>query len=413
MLARLSRTERLFTQAQKLFVNGEIERAIHTFQAAHTLSPDHYGVCLHLALALSEAGCRNEACEVMQQAITLRPCSSVLYLFLGQIYFDHEDFTEAKKQFLTAHAIDPFNVNTQTYLGLIALIEGDIQQSYDALTRPISIPAGTTEQTVHRLGISSPPSTLQLANVALQSRLLVAIESYFLKHELSPRSLSRQLADLPQSLPPNIPSRCLSTIDSLLTHIVLGTKRFFVLLRFFYNRNLRRDAIRHIRADESYYLCQTSQAIVSYQQILTQRPDSSIVKQRLFELQYESGDFDKALTYLLELTCYGTPQHKPTPSDCLYLGELFYLGGKAQEGRRYLDQAVTSQMNEFKLYYFIGLDELRAGRKKNARQRFAQSLRLLNPDICLLRLNELNRIHPQVKHGHSIHKTVPIALEQK
>lgn len=413
MLARLSRAERLFTYAQKLFAHGKMVEAIEAFEAAHARSPAHIGVCLHWALTLSEVGAYDAAREVMRRAITVQPSSSVLYLFFGQICFDGEDYPEAKKHFQIALDYDPFNVHTQAFLALIALIQGDVQESYQCLTRPIPIPAGTIEQTICRCGLSQPPSTLQLANVALQSRILLAIETCFWQQQLSPRSLSQQLIEQPQSLPPHLSSRCLASLDAFLTHVILGAKRLYVSLRYVYDRTSRTDALRHIVADQAYYLCQTSQAIVSYQKILQRRPESLIVKQRLFELLYETGNFDNALTYLQELTQYGTPQHQPTPLECLYLGELLILVGKAQAGRRYLEQAATAPISEFKLHYFIGLDEVRAGRKANARQQFAQALRILNPDICLLRLQELNRIHPGTAPKKPMDRTCSTASEQQ
>jgi tetratricopeptide (TPR) repeat protein len=394
MLARLSRAERIFTYAQKLFLDGKFEEAIRSFQAAYELSSAHIGMCLYWALALSEAGCRDEACEVMHRAITRQPSNPVLYMFLGQICFDHQDYPEALKHFQSALEIDPFNVHTQAYVALIALTEGNLQKFFDLLTRPIAFPAGSTEYTISQFGIFSLPSAIQLVNVTLQSRILLAIETYFSRHRLAPRSLSQQLVDLYRSHPPDFPSRCLASIDALLTHVILGAKRITVSLRYICNRKLRDDALRQIVADEAYYLSQTTRAIRCYQQLLEQRPQSLSIKQRLFELLYETGDFDKALTCLQELTHYGTAEHQPTPLDCLYLGELLYLVGKTEEGRCYLDQAAASPINEFKLYYFIGLDELKTGRQIHARRQFNHALRMLNPDICLLRLEELKRIYP-------------------
>lgn len=412
MLARLSRAERLFTEAQKLAGQGKMAEAIAAFEAAHALSPAHVGVYLHWALALSEVGRHGKACEVMRQAIALQPSSPVLYLFLGQICFDAENYPEAKTNLQIAFDYDPFNVHTQAFLALIALMQGQLEEAYQCLTRPIPIPAGTIERTICRCGLLQPPSTLQLANAALQSRILLAIETYFWQQQLSPRSLSQQLVDLQQSLPSHFPSRCLATLDAFLTHVILGAKRLYVSLRYVYDRTSRTDALRHIIADKAYYLCQTSPAIVSYQKILERHPESSIIKQRLFELCYETGDVDNALTYLQDLTQYGTPHHQPTPLERLYLGELLSLVGKTQEGRRYLEQAATSSLREFKLHYFLGLDEVRAGRKANARQQFAQALRILNPDICLLRLQELNRIHPRTAPEKSIDRTCSTASEQ-
>lgn len=405
MLARLSRAERLFTYAQKLSAHGKMAEAIEAFEAAHTLSPTHIGVCLYWALALSEMGCHDDAWEVMQRATKLQPTRSVLHLFLGQICFDREDYPTAKTYFQNALNDDPFNVHTQAFLALIDLIQGHIQKSYQCLTRPIPIPAGTIEQAICRFGLSQPPSTLQLVSVALQSRILLTIETYFCQHQLSPRSLSQQLVDLQQTQPPHIPARCLATLDALLTHGVLGAKRLVVALRYLLDRKSRIEALRHSAADEAYYLCQTSQAIAAYQNLLERHPESLLMKQRLFDLLYESGDFDHALTCFQELTRYGTSQHQPTPLECMYLGELLYLAGKTKEGRRYLDQAATSPISEFKLHYFIGLDEVRARRKTNARHHFAQALRILNPDICLLRLQELNRIHPGVALKQPIDRT--------
>ena len=184
MLARMSRTERLFTRAQNLRFVDQYEDSIEVFEQAHKLNPTHTGISLHWALALSDAARFDQACDVLQNAVKLQPSNPVLHVFLGQINFDHENYIQALKCCQQALKHDPLNVYAYGLMMLIPLAQGKVDEAYQSLTRPPSNQWGNVWQALHRRGLVRLPSTEQLANVALQSRLLLTVETYAWQNNL-------------------------------------------------------------------------------------------------------------------------------------------------------------------------------------------------------------------------------------
>jgi hypothetical protein len=50
-------------------------------------------------------------------------------------------------------------------------------------------------------------------------------------------------------------------------------------------------------------------------------------------------------------------------------------------------------LRDYKLFYYLGLCQLRTGARRAARCQFEQAVRLLNPGIAGLRLEELSRVY--------------------
>lgn len=392
MLTRLSRTEQLFTRAQKLHLLDRYEESVEVFEQAHKHNPTHTGISLHRALALSDVACFDKAYEVLCNAIKLQPSNPVLYMFLGQISFDHENYIDTLKYCKKALKHNPLNVHARGLMMLVSLAQGQVDEAYQSLTRPPPNQWGNVCQVLHRHGLVRLPSTVQLANLALQSRILLTVETYAWQKNLAVRSLSQQLVEQQQNASSNLAYRGLEMIDTLLTYSTLGIKQSFIVLKYAGNKKRRDESRLRIKADKSYYLCQTSSAITAYENILQKMPESVDVKQRLLELYYESGKFDAALSTLKQLIHYGTSEHNPGPSESLLLGELLYVNGQSDEAIHYLRQALESPLSEFKHFYYCGLNDLKSGRKVSARQQFAKALGQLNPNICRLRLDELKRV---------------------
>ncbi len=405
MLGRLTRVERLFTRAQNLVALGYPEKGLEVFCQVQALDPSHSGVYLHWALALSDLGCFDKAYETMQQALALQPSNAVLYMFLGQLCFDHADYKQAKQWCETALEFDPSNTHTHGLLGLISFAQGEILQGYQRLTRPLSDLVSGIEHVLYRAGQIRPPSLLQLATPALQSRILLWVETYFLHHHIAARPLSQQLIEMWEPSSATLASRALECIDRWCTCIVMGGKRLGVLLRHVGSAVQRAQAQLHVSAEQAYYLGDASVAITLYCRLLDQSPKSFAIKQRLFDLYYEQGDFHHALAFLKALTQYGTPDHNPSPWESLCLGELFYLDGQISEAARYLGRVSDSSVKEFKLFYYRGLCDLQAGRKASAQRLFGSAAQTLNPGICRLRLDELKRLYTGPKQKESISAT--------
>ncbi|HEY7490868.1 MAG TPA: tetratricopeptide repeat protein [Candidatus Tectomicrobia bacterium] len=393
MLGRLTKAERLFSRGQTLVAQDNLEAALAAFSEALTLRPCASGMRLHWALALAAAGRLQEAVEAMQQAITQQPTNPVLPMFLGQIYLDHAEYTQAQTWCERALALNPHNIHALALHSLTDMALGKIDQGYQCLKHEPLRPRTKLERTLLRCRKGSPPSLLHLTNAACQSRLLLFVETYLLQQGKQARTLSQQLRQTsarPAALSQTY--KCLAALDRLFTHGVLGIKQLCIRLRYVGQPNPRTFWLRQTDAEKAYYLGQTEDALRLYTQLLQQEPDCHIVRQQAFELCYEQGDFRHALEHLQRLVTQRPATATPDARQAFVHGELLYRQEQYHKAASCLAQAMTLGVQDYKLFYYLGLCHLRAGARREAHRRFAQAVRLLNPGIIELRLDELYRV---------------------
>lgn len=400
MLGRLTRAARLFSRGQKLVAQGDFEAALDAFAQALTLRPRAAGISLHWALALAEADRLPEAIEAMRQAIARQPANPVLPMFLGQIYFDHADYAQARAWCERALALQPHNTHAVALHTLTDMARGEIAQGYQCLKHPPPLPTTALERGLLRLRKGGPPSLLHLTNAAFQSRLLLFAEAYLLQQGGRGRTLLQQLVETctggaaaPQT------HRYVAALDRLCTRGAMGIKRLYIRLRYTGQPTRQTLWRRHTDAEAAYYLGQTTTALSRSRQLLQQAPDLLAARQLAFEICYEQGDFRHALQHFRRLVAQNTPAAAPDAWQSLVLGELLYQQGHYHEADACLARAATLRLRDYKLFYYLGLCRLRAGALREARRQFAQAVHLLHPGITEMRLNEMYRVHQSLPSG--------------
>jgi len=396
MLGRLSRAERLFSRGQKLVAQDNLEAALDAFSDALTLRPRATGLHLHRALALAAAGRLQEAVEAMQQAMTQQPTNPVLPMFLGQIYLDHAEYTQAQTWCERALALNPHNIHALALRSLTDMALGKIVPGYQCLKHAPPLPITGLERGLLRGRKGGPPSLLHLTNAACQSRLLLFAEAYLLQQGGQARTLSQQLVETSaRPVASSQTHKCMAALDRLFTYGVMGIKQLYIYLRYAGQRENRTVRLHQIDAEKAYYLGQTRLALKLYTQLLQQDEEAAdlrVVRQRAFELCYEQGDFCQALQHFQQLVPQHTPDATPDAWQSFVYGELLYQQGHYHEAAACLTQAMALGVQDYKLFYYLGLCHLRSGARREAHRRFAQAVRLLHPGITELRLDEMYRV---------------------
>jgi tetratricopeptide (TPR) repeat protein len=387
MLRRFTTAERLFSRGQRLAARQQYDAAVEAFAQALTLRPRAVGIVLHQALALTEIGQSATAIAMLQEALTWRPDHPVLPLFLAQICFDAADYEQARRWCAHTLTVTPHNPYALGLQALVDLALGHIPQGYARLMQPFPWLMTVAEQVALRLCKSRPPSLVQLANTALNSRLLLWAETYLGQQQTPVRTLSQQLVKLDQALRT---SRCLLLLDRLCTRGVMGIQRLALHVRYVGQPAAKALQLRQSAAAEAYYLGDVTTARALYTQLLHHRSELSMARQRLFEVCYEQGEFGAALDYLQPLIP-GAAERSAWQASLL--GELLYQAGRYVEAAAALQQAVRQELQDFKPFYYLGVCHVRQGAYPQARRCFARAVRLLHPGITALRLEEMYRVY--------------------
>jgi tetratricopeptide (TPR) repeat protein len=75
------------------------------------------------------------------------------------------------------------------------------------------------------------------------------------------------------------------------------------------------------------------------------------------------------------------------------MGELFYLVGRYAQAETALQDAASRGVQDWKLFYYLGMCQVRQGARQQARRWFAAAVEMLNPGITELRLDEMYRVY--------------------
>jgi tetratricopeptide (TPR) repeat protein len=344
---------------------------------------------LHQALALAETSRLPEAVLALQQAMAVQPGNPVLPLFLGRIYADHADYTQAAHWCARALALNPANCHALALQALIEMASGQFQQGSERLQQPLPLPVSTLQRAVLWCSRSRVPSLLQQANVAMQGRVLLHVEAFLLQH--AARTLAQQLLDTSAiQAGETVADRLLSGLDRFLTRVIVSLRRCSIALRYAFQPATRMLHQRFLQAEDAAYRGQIATAQRLYAQVAQQHPDMPYVQERLCEVCYVQGKFREALGHLRRLLKQLPDTDQPGAALHVLLGELCCQLGRYEEARAALTRAGTAP--DYRLWYYLGLCQLQAGALQDARRSFAQAVRHLHPDIATLRLAEMARV---------------------
>ena len=391
MMTGVLRAAWLFRRGQKRAAQGHFDAAIEAFGRAQALRPGVAGIYLHQALALAEVSRLPEAVLTLQQAMAVQPGNPVLPLFLGRIYADHADYTHAAHWCARALALNPANGHALALQALIEMASGQLQQGSERLLQPLPLPVSTLQRGVLWCSRSRVPSLLQQANAAMQGRVLLHVEALLLQHAAPARTLAQQLlATSAMHTDETVADRLLSGLDRFLTRVIVSIRRGAIALRYAFQPATRALHQRFLQAEDAAYRGQAATAQTLYSQVAQQHPDMPYVQERLCEVCYLQGKFREALGHLRRLLKQLPDTDQPGAALYVLLGELCCQVGQYEAARAALARAGTAP--DYRLWYYLGLCQLQAGARQDARRSFAQAVRHLHPDIATLRLAEMSRV---------------------
>jgi tetratricopeptide (TPR) repeat protein len=391
MMTGVLRAAWLFRRGQKLAAQGHFDEAIEAFWQAQVLRPRAVGIYLHQALALAETSRLPEAVLALQQAMAVQPGNPVLPLFLGRIYTDHADYTNAARWCARALVLNPANCHALALQALIEIASGQFQQGSERLQQPLPLPVSTLQRGVLWCSRSRVPSLLQQANAAMQGRVLLHVEAFLLQHATPARTLAQQLLDTSaMHADETVADRLLSGLDRFLTRVIVSIRRWSIALQYAFRPATRTLHQRFLQAEDAAYRGQAAIAQMLYTQVAQQNPDMPYVQERLCEVCYMQGKFREALRHLRRLLKQLPDTDQAGAELYVLLGELFCQVGQYEEARAALARAGTAP--DYRFWYYLGLCQLQAGALQHARRSFAQAVRHLHPDIATLRLAEMSRV---------------------
>jgi tetratricopeptide (TPR) repeat protein len=325
--------------------------------------------------------------------MALQPANAVLPMFLGRIYLDQADYTNAALWCARALALHPTNCHALALQALIELASGQIQQGFQRLQQPLPLPVSMLERGFLWCSRSRVPTLLQQANAALQGRVLLHVETCLLQHGASARTLAQQLlATSATHHDTTFADRLLTTLDWCLTRGIMSIRRLGMTLRYAFQPANRALSLRFLQAEDAAYHSQAATAQALYTQVAQQDPGMPYVRERLCEVCYIQGKFREALRHLRRLLKQLPDPDQPGAELSVLLGELLCQVGQYQEASAALAKVSTSTARDYRLWYYLGLCQLQAGTPRVAQRSFIQAVQQLNPDIAALRLAEMSRV---------------------
>ncbi len=382
------RASRYFAQGQKLTADDQLDEALMAFEQALALQPKIPGAHLHYALALSDAGRLDDAVAAMHHAMEIEPLNAVLPMFLGQILFDHEDYSKAQSWCAQSLALNPQQLRSRAYMALIDLAQGRVAQGYTQLQQTQSPSPSVAEQLVLKCGTRQPPVLYQQASSMWQSRLLTVVESHLMRAGSAAQTLAEQLIhDSPEAEAMKNPH----AVDRTITPWVMAIFRLCYRLRYASQPNQRDMWLRYAQAEEAYYLAQPDIAAAAYRELMPHFPEPQRLEQRLYEIAYAQGDFKRAWQHWRRWA--DTSASDLGALDQLQQAELQYQVGDHEGAKTSLEHMATLPWRDFRVPYYQGLGHLRVGASREARRCFVETTQRLNPNIAGVRLDELYRLH--------------------
>ncbi|MCC6568537.1 MAG: tetratricopeptide repeat protein [Anaerolineales bacterium] len=127
---------RYFSLGNAYALNGDLIRALETYQYATNLAPEDASAwrtlaefCGRLGIHLNDIGI-----PAAQRAVALDPKSSASEDTLGWLWYLNEDFKIAERHLLTALELDAQNASAHLHLGMVYLQTNDRARAFEELT---------------------------------------------------------------------------------------------------------------------------------------------------------------------------------------------------------------------------------------------------------------------------------------
>ena len=128
--------ERYFSLGNAYALNGDLIRALETYQYAASLAPEDANTwralaefCGRLGIHLNDIGI-----PAAQRAVALDPKNSASEDTLGWLWYLNEDFATAERHLLTALALDAQNASAHLQLGMVYMQTNDRARAFDEFT---------------------------------------------------------------------------------------------------------------------------------------------------------------------------------------------------------------------------------------------------------------------------------------
>ncbi|HMR97863.1 MAG TPA: tetratricopeptide repeat protein [Anaerolineales bacterium] len=128
--------ERYFSLGNAYALNGDLIRALETYQYATSLAPDDANTwrmlaefCGRLGIHLNDVGI-----PAAQRAVALDPNNSASEDTLGWLWYLYKDLGTAERHLLTAIDLDAQNASAHLHLGMVYLQANDRARAFDEFT---------------------------------------------------------------------------------------------------------------------------------------------------------------------------------------------------------------------------------------------------------------------------------------
>lgn len=139
LMRSLSQADKLFQRGNKLYEEGEYEKAIHTYEEAININSTQWGYYLNLGLAYKKMGKKEKAVTAFKQAVELNPQSYSSNKELGEILAKSGNFGEAKKFYQKAAEISPEDPDSFYNLGVCLTNLGESEAALENFLKALEI----------------------------------------------------------------------------------------------------------------------------------------------------------------------------------------------------------------------------------------------------------------------------------
>jgi len=120
-----------------LQIAGNSEAALHAFQKAISLDPDHMEAHNNSGYILRELGQPGEAIRFFRKALEINSAYADAHYNLGLAFFDLKEMDQAKKAFEQTLRVAPLYSKAHNNLGVILMQSGDIEAAMAAYQRAL------------------------------------------------------------------------------------------------------------------------------------------------------------------------------------------------------------------------------------------------------------------------------------
>ncbi|MDY6835246.1 MAG: tetratricopeptide repeat protein [Chloroflexota bacterium] len=371
--------EYIFSKAQRLAQLGRFDEAVELFDEALSLKPNDSSIYLHKALSLAEKNDYGGSIATILRAVVLNPSNSVYRMFLGRIHYDYDQLDEALKAFEESLNMDRSNEVTWCFKYLTLISKGENTVPYEELRNRIQ---GTSPH--------------------FQSRLIVLCEGYLQQNGI--RSAFSGKPVLQDQGTTNVVDRLLVRSFGWIEGLVNSIR--------YASDSPRKSAYMHcLEGDKLSLLGDHVSAIADYIKALDIMPDLDQAKQRLAEAYLNNGEYEHALEcvfrteqYLRDRPILMHEQGALGDTDCiasnksqdqylcLVLGIIYYELNQVDQSVVELARAVELGLTDHLAYYYLGLCSIAHDDTFQARRWFQQAARAAGPQLASNRFDEMIRL---------------------